>query len=196
MATFGYGRASRSANGSAALQFGLVAFLILGGVDLFARTAPSKEYQVKAVFLFNFANFVDWPASSFPEATTPFVIGVLGDDPFGAYLDEVVRGEKIGKRPVEVRRYRQLREITICHVLFISRAEADRMDEISRSLQARSILTVGELDDFVREGGIIALLPRNGKLRLKVNLGSARLSGLTISSKLLRSAEIINSGKR
>ena len=59
-----------------------------------AQTTPSPEYQVKAVFLFNFAQFVDWPSKAFPEPQTPLVIGVVGEDPFGPYLDETVRGEK------------------------------------------------------------------------------------------------------
>jgi len=88
----------------------LIAVLLLGGVSLLADTA-SKEYQVKAVFLFNFANFVDWPAKSFPAAATPFVIGILGDNPFGTYLDDVVRGEKIANHPVELRRYDREDEI-------------------------------------------------------------------------------------
>ena len=67
------------------------------------EAARASEYQVKAVFLFNFAQFVDWPASAFPDATAPLVIGVLGDDPFGPYLDETVRGETVRGRPLETR---------------------------------------------------------------------------------------------
>src|SRR5947207_13490122 len=83
--------------------------------------AQSKEYQIKAVFLFNFAQFVDWPTNAFPEVQTPLVIGVLGEDPFGSYLDETVRGEKVNNRPLVIQRYRRADEIKSCHILFISR---------------------------------------------------------------------------
>src|SRR5688572_2456800 len=71
-----------------------------------AQPAPAKEYQVKAVFLYNFAQFVEWPTTAFPTAETPLVIGVLGDDPFGGYLDETVRGEKANNRALAIERYR------------------------------------------------------------------------------------------
>ncbi len=71
--------------------------------DSLAQVAPDPEYQLKAVFLFNFAQFVEWPASAFPNAETPLVIGILGEDPFGAYLDETVRGETVNDRPLVVR---------------------------------------------------------------------------------------------
>src|SRR6266550_1915909 len=77
-------------------------FLLWSGLNLSAQTTPSPEYQVKAVFLFNFAQFVDWPSKAFPEPQTPLVIGVLGEDPFGPYLDETVRGEKVNNRPLAV----------------------------------------------------------------------------------------------
>jgi hypothetical protein len=69
-------------------------------IDTLAQSSPDQEYQLKAVFLFNFAQFVEWPASAFPSPETPLVIGVLGEDPFGPYLDETVRGEKVNDRPL------------------------------------------------------------------------------------------------
>ena len=180
---------------SVPVRVALLAVVLLGSVPVLADTA-SKEYQVKAVFLFNFANFVDWPATSFPAAATPFVIGILGDNPFGTYLDDVVRGEKIGNHPVELRRYDREDEIGTCQVLFINRSEIDRLEAIRATLKARHVLTVGETDEFARNGGIIAFVVRSGKLRLKINLEAARASNLTISSKLLRSAEIVNAGRQ
>src|SRR5687767_223921 len=86
------------------------AMLLLGGRDAPAETTPPLEYQLKAVFLFNFAQFVEWPPEAFPEAQTPLVIGVLGEDPFGAYLDETVRGETVNNRSLVVHRYRRVEE--------------------------------------------------------------------------------------
>src|SRR2546430_1625474 len=84
----------------------LACALILGGGAMRAAAAdgaPSAEYQLKAVFLFNFAQFVEWPAQASTEPDAPLVIGVLGQNPFGSYLDELVRGEKVGPHPLVVR---------------------------------------------------------------------------------------------
>jgi hypothetical protein len=158
--------------------------------QLSAQTSISPEYQVKAVFLFNFAQFVDWPAKAFPEPQTPMIIGVLGNDPFGAYLDETVRGEKVNDRLLVVQRYRRVGEIKNCHVLFISQSETDRLEQIFTSLKDRNILTVGDMDDFTARGGMIRLFNEKNKIRMRINLEPVQAANLTISSKLLRVAEL------
>jgi uncharacterized protein DUF4154 len=160
-----------------------------------AEMKPSAEYQLKAVFLFNFAQFVEWPPDAFPETNTPFVIGVLGEDPFGSYLDETVRGEKANNRALIVQRYRHVHEVKGCHILFISRSETDRLDQILAALHGQKILTVGDSDGFAGRGGMIRFVTERNKIRLKINLETARAAGLTISSKLLRPAEIVVTGK-
>jgi hypothetical protein len=81
------------------------------GPGVLAQTAPAREYQVKAVFLFNFAQFVHWPPQAFPEAQAPLVIGVLGDDPFGSSLDDAVRGELVNNHPLVIQRYRRVEDV-------------------------------------------------------------------------------------
>jgi hypothetical protein len=164
--------------------------LLVSSLKLSAQTAISLENQVKATFLFNFARFVDWPAKAFSDADAPFIIGVLGEDPFGSYLDETVRGERVNGHPLTVQRYRRVNEIKACQVLFISRSEADRLEQILASLRGRSILTVGDTDDFAARGGMIRLAPEKNKVRMRVNLNAVKAATLTISSKLLRVAEI------
>jgi hypothetical protein len=164
--------------------------LVANSLKLSAQPAVSAEYQIKAVFLFNFARFVDWPAKAFPDADSPFVIGILGDDPFGSYLDETVRGERVNGHPLTVQRYRRLSEVKACQVLFISRSEADRLDQILASLRGRSILTVGDTDDFVAHGGMIRLATEKNKVRMHINLDAVKAANLAISSKLLRVAEV------
>jgi hypothetical protein len=164
--------------------------LLASGLKLSAQTAISPEYQVKAVFLFNFAQFVDWPARAFSEPEAPLTIGVLGEDPFGSYLDETVRGEKVNGRRLIVQRYRRMGDVKICHVLFISRSEADRLEQILGSLKGRNVLTVGDTDDFASRGGMIALATEKNKVRLRINLEAVKAANLTVSSKLLRVAEI------
>jgi YfiR/HmsC-like len=147
-------------------------------------TGPS-EYEVKAVFLFNFAKFVEWPDNAFPDASTPFVIGVLGQDPFGSYLDETVRGERLNSRPLIVQRYRNAGEIKHCNVLFISRSESDRLDQIVASLKYRRILTV---TDAATGEVVIRFVNDGNRIRFKIDVQAAKAANLTISSKLLRLA--------
>jgi hypothetical protein len=119
------------------------------------RSAVAQEYDLKAAFLFNFAQFVDWPADAFATPTTPITIGVLGDDPFGASLDALVAGETIRNRPLAVRRYHTVEQIDSCHILFVSSSEVAQLDHIAKTLAHRSILTVGETKDFAADAGII-----------------------------------------
>jgi hypothetical protein len=153
------------------------------------------EYQLKAVFLFNFTKYVEWPAAAVPDAQAPFVIGVFGDDPFGSVLDDTVRGEKVGGRPLFIRRYATEGEIKDCQILFISQSEAPQLEQIVAGLKGRSVLTVGDFDKFTDGGGMIWLVTENSKIRMKINLEAAKAAGLTISSNLLRAAEVAGHAK-
>lgn len=165
------------------------------GLAMGARAATLSEYQLKAVFLYNFAQFVDWPPRAFPTEQTPLVIGVLGEDPFGASLDEAVRGETVHGRPLVVQRFRRVEEVEACHVLFVSRSESGRLEHILARLRGRSILTVSDADGFTEFAGMIRFVTENNKIRLRINVEAARAADLTISSKLLRPAQIVSSAK-
>ena len=175
----------------------IVGAVTLGVPDshLHAAAAPAAEYQLKAVFLFNFAQFVEWPAEAFPEPKAPLIIGVLGDDPFGTYLDETVHGEKVNDRPLSIQRYRRIDDIKTCHILFISRSEANQLEPIFASLKGRHVLTVSDFSGFAQSGGMIRFVTEKNKIRLRINLEAAKTAELTISSKLLRPAEIVTPGK-
>lgn len=166
----------------------LFVLLFLGRCDLPAQTAPSSEYQLKAIFLFNFTQFVQWPAKAFPEIQAPLVIGVLGDDPFGGYLDAAVRGESVNTHSLTVQRYRRVEDIKECHLLFISSSESTRMKEILTALKDRPILTVGDVESFSVHGGMVRFVIEKGRIRLRINEDKAKTAELTISSKLLRLA--------
>ena len=107
-----------------------------------------------------------------------------------------MHGEKVGNRPVEVQRYRTLDEIKTCHILFISRSEASHLEQILVSLKDRSLLIVGDGDDFAQRGGMIRLATVQNKIRLIINVNAAQVANLTISSKLLRSAELVTASKK
>ncbi|HEY1725549.1 MAG TPA: YfiR family protein [Steroidobacteraceae bacterium] len=150
-----------------------------------------SESQVKAVFLFNFAHFVAWPPDSFHRPDAPFVIGVLGSDPFGSTLDDVVRGEVIDQHPFVVRRVRDLGEAEDCNILYIGQTDPAQLDAVLQALKGHSVLTVSDSDGDQRHGVIIRMLTENNHVRLRIDVGAARADKLTISSNLLRSADIV-----
>jgi hypothetical protein len=173
---------------------GLVVTLSLAAPPVSGGEGPGKltqEYYLKAAFLFNFAHFVEWPRQAFESATAPMVIGILGNDPFGESLDELVSHESVHDRPLVVRRYRSVDEIDSCHILFISQSESSRLDRILAALAHRSVLTVGETRDFAARSGIIAFELRQQRLRLQINVPAARAAKLTISSMLLRQSQLV-----
>jgi preprotein translocase subunit Sec61beta len=158
------------------------------GSDAIAQVPD--EYKVKAVFLFHFAQFVEWPAGSFTGADDPMIIGVLGEDPFGEYLDDVVSGESINGHPLQVRRFSRLEDIDKCHILFVNAEGMGQLRAALRELEPRATLTVGDNPAFIRAGGMIRFFSEDNKIRLQINPEAARSSGLMISSKLLRLADI------
>lgn len=164
---------------------------------LAAETPTFKEYQIKAAFIFNFTQFVEWPTNSFTNTTAPLTIGIVGNDPFGSTLDDIVRGETINGHPLVVRRFRRHDEIkeTECHILFIAQSEMGRVREILENVKSQSILTVGETEGFAKSGGIIRFVTENKKTRLRMNADAAKEAKLQISAKLLRLAEIVTTTK-
>jgi hypothetical protein len=152
----------------------------------------AHEYQIKAVFLFNFAQFVEWPPEAFAGPGEPFVIGVLGDDPFGPYLDEAVRGERVNNRPISVLRFARVEDIKTCHILYISRSESGRLQEILSAIKGRSILTVSDVEAAGPLRGMIRFVTENNKVRLRIDNEAAKSAGLKISSKLLRPSQVVS----
>jgi hypothetical protein len=169
----------------------LFSLAVSGLASSAAETSP--EYQVKAVFLFNFAQFVEWPPQSFEDAAAPFVIGVLGTDPFGTALEGAIRGETLNGRSFVIERYRSVTEIRRCQILFISRSEAAHIGEIGAALAGHSILTVSDIEDPAQRGVMIRFVAENNRIRLRINADAAKAAGLSISSKLLRPAELVTS---
>jgi len=173
------------------LWVGLLWAAPLGAPEAATQASVAKEYEVKAVFLLNFAQFVEWPDGTFPSADTPICIGILGDDPFGAVLDRAIQGERVKDRPLAAKRFRHLEDVKDCHLLFISRSERARLPQILAKIGRTSILTVGETDRFAHQGGIINFRLQGNTIRFEINVDAARRSNLKISYKLLRLATII-----
>jgi hypothetical protein len=155
----------------------------------------TREYQVKALFLLNLAKFVDWPASSFPVPQASFVICVVGQDPFGASLDDATTGHMIGDRGIEVDRYpstRNLSEAQFCQIVFVSSSEKQRLRKIITFYQNKNALLVGDTQGFASTGGAIEFQMDGDQVRFTINPDAAEHAGLKLSSKLLSLATIVH----
>jgi hypothetical protein len=155
----------------------------------------SHEYPLKAVFLYNFAQFTDWPTNAFDQPDSPLVIGILGNDPFGALLDDAIRDENVNGRKFVVKRYRHVEEVKSCHILFISQSETSRLDKIMAALKYKPVLTVSDIENSAYHDICIRLITEKNKIRLRINMQSLQEAKLTLSSKLLRVAETISPTK-
>lgn len=188
---------NRQSHGGAYVRFSptcLALTFALAGLAATAALAQQtrfNEREIKAAFLYNFVQFVEWPLDAFAAPGAPVVIGVLGDDPFGRVLDDVINGETVKNRVLTTRRFTRVEEIQTCHVLFISASESRQYEQIFEVLRGRPVLTVGETEGFASRGGMIRFLPERNRIRLRVNVSAAKAAGLTISSNLLRPADIV-----
>ncbi|UII33179.1 YfiR family protein [Fulvivirga ulvae] len=157
-----------------------------------AQKPIPREYQVKAAFLFNFTQFIEWPQNAFSTHDTPFTVGILGEDPFGVYLEEIVYNEKVEGHPIIIQNYQDIKSIKECHILYISASKSAEIQQIPEILKVKNILTVGDSEDFIIKGGVIRFFIDQGKIQLQINNSAAKASELRISSKLLRLATVTN----
>ena len=157
-----------------------------------AATENVLEAAVKATFLWKFVPFVDWPTASFDSASAPVRICVVGDDPFGAVLDQAVAGQRVGERPIDVQRLPALSEGALCHVLYAAGSAAEPVERILGQARGRPILTVTDAARGPAAGvapaGMIHFVLNDGKVRFTIDNEAAEKSGLSISSKLLHLA--------
>ena len=165
----------------------LLALLLAAPCAAAAQTA--EEYAVKAAFLYNFAKFVDWPAAAFPDPNL-LKICVLGNDPFGGSL-ETVAGEQVAGHKLQVVRMDSTSKLAGCQILFISRSERGRIEQILAAVKGSPVLTVGDTQKFADDGVIINFILEGSKVRFEINTESADRAGIRISSKLLQLARRI-----
>ncbi|HEY4301888.1 MAG TPA: YfiR family protein [Candidatus Didemnitutus sp.] len=150
----------------------------------------SREYDVKAAFLFNFASFVEWPPKTFSRSDGPLVIGVLGRDPFGPSLDEIVQDQHSHDHALIVCRFSHIEDMPHCHILFVCSSEERHMTEILRRLRGQPVLTVGDLPGFAAAGGGIGFVTTN-HVGLEINPQAIRAANLVVSAKLYKVARVV-----
>jgi hypothetical protein len=162
---------------------GLLA-LLAGVFTVPTRAQTANEYQVKAAFILNFARFIEWPGDALTESET-LVIGVVGDDPFGSSIDQVVSRATANGRRLMVRRMRWGDNLRACQILFISSSERKRVGQILDAVRGSSVLTIAETSDFNRMGGMIKFFIHDNKVFFEINSAAAAQARLKVSSKLM-----------
>lgn len=173
-------------------------FLACIALALLARPATAQgrgpapsEYAVKAALLYKFLRYLTWPEKSLPEVGEALRIGVLGKDPFGTILDEIVAGKTLLGHPLEVARGKTIQELGECLVVFIAASEKNRIAELLDELAKRPVLAVGDSEGFAEQGVMINLVLRDNKVKFQINYGAAREAGIEIDAQLLRLAELV-----
>jgi hypothetical protein len=170
---------------------------LAAGVLLAAATAAvapagaPTEHQVKAAFLYNFANFVEWPPAALGAPGTPLRVCVVGADPFGRALDDAFRDQLVQGRRVEVVRGPTLGALGRCHILFLPQAEQRRWVELVKELRHAPTLTVADGPPLVQQGGMVNFVIDDKRVRFEINRNAAEQAGLRISSKLLSLARTL-----
>ncbi len=159
-------------------------------------SAPARadEYRLKAAIIYNLAKFVEWPASMFTDHAATFTVCVLGVDPFGPMLDNAISGHLVAGRSISARRVMAVE--AGCHVVFVSESETKRLPVILDQLRGRSVLSIGEQEGFLEQGGIVSLVTEGGRVRLAVSGGAAEQAKLKVSARLLALANRPAGGAR
>ncbi len=182
----------------------LILVLIAANIAHAAQAASetSREYQIKAAFLYNFVKFTDWPGESAADSNDPntvdsnepITIGIIGEDPFGDAF-EPVKDKRVKGRTIVLKRFKGLEEskqsneqiegVRKCRLLFVCRSQKKQLGQIIDLVKDRPVLTVADMEGFLESGGMINFIMEDNKVRFEVNLAAARHAGLRINSRLL-----------
>jgi hypothetical protein len=156
-----------------------------------AETPALSERQVKALFLFNFAKYVDWPAGAFSNSSAPIVIGVVGEDGFSDEFKRMTGDRTVNDRKVVIKQIEGTADFKDCQILFIGSSEKGHLTEILEAVKDSAVLTVGETDRFLPQEGMINFTKKENKIHLEINLVPAQRVNLKLSSKLLTVADVV-----
>jgi hypothetical protein len=161
-----------------------------------AQSDDSAEYRVKLAFLYNFAQFIQWPADAFSGPAAPLTMCVAGQDPFKGEIGQRLHGRTAAGHPIQIRRLKPDDDPQACHIVFVRAGEKRAAAEILAALKGSNTLTVGESKGFAEKGGLINLTLDEDKLSFEINLAAAMRTRLKISSKVLALARIVGEGHK
>ncbi len=169
---------------------------ISGGLVARAESPAPTMHQVQAAFLFNFAKFVTWPDDAFQRSENSLIIGVLGEDPFGAVLEETIRDKTVMGKKLAVKRFVRIQDAVNSHILFLSSSEESHLPHILKVLEKNTVLTVSDMEQFGERGGMVAFTVEDQKVRFNVNVDAVERAGLKMGSQLLKLAKIVGDKSR
>jgi hypothetical protein len=172
--------------------FCLLAAFACSSSPLHSQQPKPSQYQIEATYLFNFSRFVAWPSQVPAQKGGPFGICVLGADPFGPALDAMLSGESVGGKTLVARRIAKAQEAADCRILFVATSEEARLKDILTTLDDASVLTVSDIPEFSKRGGMIEFVMNGDRVRFAVNLKRASDAGLTLSADLLKVAVAVH----
>ena len=155
------------------------------------RAQDEAEYRIKLAFLYNFAQFIEWPAEAFRDPAAPFTICVAGRNPFQGDTEQELRGRTAAGRPIQIKALKADGELSACQIAFVRAGEKNTTAWILAGRKGSSTLVVGEAKGFAQQGGTANLIVEEKKLRFEVNLEAARQTRLKFSAKLLSLARIV-----
>ena len=172
----------------------LLAFFVAlaGPTCLHAGTGLQREYEIKAAYLYNFINYIDWPENAFPAPGGTLTIGIVGQSDYGTAL-ETLNGKQVKGRTLALKQITDTKDLDQCQIVFINSSEKARVPELLEKLKDARVLTVSEIDGFAQQGGIINFISERNKVRFEINPDAARRLGLNISSELLKLAKVVKS---
>ena len=162
-----------------------------------AQTSPYTPYQLKALYLHNFAKYTEWPKEVLGDENAPFVLGILGKDPFGKAI-EIIEGKAIKGRKLVVKRFANVQDVKDCHLLFICSSETDRLPQTLKALEKSSILTIAEVEGFLQQSGMINLVAEqktagSQSVSFEINRAAAEKANLKLDTQLLKLAKRVKS---
>jgi len=157
-----------------------------------AAERVAGEYEIKAAFLYNFAQYIEWPSNGVADAGDTFVIGILGEDPFGDAFDNIARDKTIQGKRIVVRRFATVEDYTPCHILFVAPSAVDNVPALLERIEGSHVLLAGDTEGLAQRGIVINFFIEKSKVRFEINVDAATRMGLKISSKLLRLAKIVS----
>ena len=167
------------------------AALLALAVPVHAERAPTREYELKAEFIERFTHFIEWPAKALGDDSKPFVLCIAGQNPFGAYLDTLVRARRIQNRKAVLRAVTDASGVDGCHVLFLANVARSKSDPLVASTARRPVLTIGDGLPPSEPSVLVNFYPEGTRVRFEVNLRAVKTSGLKFSSRLLKLARLV-----
>jgi hypothetical protein len=181
-------------------QFACLVFLLLGICALPRGSIQAQEGRtenhVEAVYLFTFLKFVEWPGQVPPPANGAWVIGIVGDNPIGFELSQIISGRTVQGHELRVRRFQYGEDFQFCKVLFISASERKRLPAILAALRGSNTLTVADMGHFIESGGMIEFRKEDGQVRIAINIDEMTREQLRVSSKLLSLGRMVVGAER